>query len=77
MVRDMRNIRYLIKGDYSAEQLAEDLRVQLDINRQNNVRITPVKNRNEVIVQVPEASGSLEEIVGSFMQDYHSGVILE
>lgn len=73
----MRNIRYLIKEGYSAVKLAEDLKVQLDVNRQNHVHITPVEKRNEVIIQVPEANGSLEEIVGSFMQDYQSGVIME
>lgn len=73
----MRNYRFLIKDQFEANSVANDLRVQLDINRFHDVNIAAVGNRNEVIVQVPEANGNLEETVESFMQNYQSGIILE
>jgi hypothetical protein len=76
-VKTLKNFRYLIKGQYVANDVAKDLQVQLDINRFNDVNITAVDNRNEVIVQVHEANDNVEETVESFMQNYQSGVILE
>lgn len=74
----MKNYRYLISDQYQAKNIAEDLRIQLGVNRFNNVNITPVTMRNEVIVQVPDASSlSLETAVNSFMENYQTGVILE
>ncbi|MGM0876286.1 MAG: hypothetical protein ACQEWV_16320 [Bacillota bacterium] len=74
----MRNFRYLISDEFQAASIAEDLRLQLEVNRFNNVNITPVTMRNEVIVQVPEASDLLLEVaVDSFMENYKTGVILE
>ncbi|MFC0271711.1 hypothetical protein ACFFIX_09605 [Metabacillus herbersteinensis] len=74
----MKNYRYLISDQYQAKSIAEDLRIQLEVNRFNNVNITPVTMRNEVIVQVPDASSlSLETAVNSFMESYQTGVILE
>ncbi|WP_174734967.1 hypothetical protein [Mesobacillus harenae] len=73
----MRNLRFLVNEEFKASELAEDLRVQLEVNRFNSVKVLSVDNRNEVIVQLPEANGSLEEAVGSFMESYQSGLILE
>jgi hypothetical protein len=74
----MRNFRYLLSDQFQAANIAEDLRLQLEINRFKNVNITAVTMRNEVIVQVPEASDlSLEVAVDSFMENYKTGVILE
>ncbi len=73
----MKNVRYIIKDDFQADKIAEDLKVQLEVNRQGDVSITSIKNRNEVIVQIPEANDSLEEILSSFMHDYQEGVALE
>ncbi|WP_226666364.1 hypothetical protein [Metabacillus litoralis] len=74
----MRNYRYLVSDKYKAKEIAEDLRVQLDINRYQDVHVKAVNNRNEVIVQVPPASTlALEETVDSFMAEYKTGVILE
>jgi len=76
-VYSLKNFRYLLKDQYAANNVAKDLQVQLDINRFQNVNITAVDNRNEVIVQVHEANENVEETVESFMQNYQSGVILE
>jgi len=76
MVR-MRNIRYLIGDQYDAENVAEDLKLQLEVNRLNHVGIFPVSARNEVIVQIPEDNNTLEEVLGSFMESYKTGEILE
>lgn len=73
----MKNFRYLISDQFKAESLAEDLRIQLEVNRIYHINIVSVNTRNEVIVQVPEANGSLEEVVESFMEGYQNGVILE
>ncbi|HAQ06950.1 MAG TPA: hypothetical protein DCR24_05275 [Bacillus bacterium] len=73
----MRNVRYLINDQFNAHSIAEDLRVQLDVNRFSNINVVAVERRNEVIVQVPEANGSVEEVVDSFMENYQTGVILE
>ncbi|NHM33785.1 hypothetical protein [Neobacillus terrae] len=73
----MKNFRFLIDDEYNAQSLAEDLRVQLDVNRFYNVKIVAVNQRNEVIVQVPEESSFIEETVGSFMKGYQNGIILE
>ncbi|RHW42032.1 hypothetical protein D1B31_05155 [Neobacillus notoginsengisoli] len=73
----MRNVRYLIQNDYSAEEIAEALKLQLEINRYENVSITAVERRNEVIIQIPEDNENLEETLGSFMAGYQDGVILE
>ncbi|PLT29245.1 hypothetical protein [Peribacillus deserti] len=73
----MKNHRYLLKDDFQAEDLAEDLKVQLEVNRFDNYTITPVASRNELIVQVPDAAGDLEDTVDQFMVDYHKGKMLE
>ncbi|WP_043932095.1 hypothetical protein [Bacillus sp. EB01] len=73
----MRNVRYLINDEFEAEEIAEALRLQLDVNRYRDVQITAVDRRNELIVQVPEANDGLEEALGSFMAGYQHGVILE
>ncbi|GLB59046.1 hypothetical protein NCCP133_11790 [Cytobacillus sp. NCCP-133] len=51
--------------------------MQLEINRFNHVKVEAVEQRNEVLVQVPEANGSLEEAVESFMRNYQDGEMLE
>ncbi|MFC3883552.1 hypothetical protein ACFOU2_08540 [Bacillus songklensis] len=73
----MKNLRFLLADQFQAESLAEDLRLQLEINRFEDVKVVPVKDRNEIIVQVPEANGTLEETVDSFMKNYRTGEILE
>jgi hypothetical protein len=73
----MKNFRFLISDQFNAESLAEDLRTQLEVNRLHHVNIVAVNTRNEVIVQVPEANVSLEEVVETFMEGYQTGVILE
>lgn len=73
----MRNFRFLIGDQFEANNVAKDLRVQLDINRFRDINVTAVNSRNEVMVQVPEANGALEETVESFMRGYQKGVILE
>ena len=73
----LRNFRFLIKEQFEANSVANDLRVQLDINRFHDVNISAEDKRNEVTVQIPEANGNLEETIESFMQDYQSGIILE
>lgn len=73
----MRNYRFLIHDQYQANSIAEDLRVQLDINRFKEVNILPVDNRNEVLVQVFESNGAAEETVETFMQDYQKGIVIE
>lgn len=54
----MRNYRFLINDQFQANSIAEDLRVQLDINRFNDVNILSVDNRNEVLVQIFESNGA-------------------
>lgn len=73
----LKNFRFLISDQFNAERLAEDLRTQLEVNRLHHVTIVAVSSRNEVIVQVPEANDSLEEVVEGFMEGYQTGVILE
>ncbi|WP_059170535.1 hypothetical protein [Bacillus sp. FJAT-27445] len=73
----MKNVRYIIQDGYDAENIAEALKVQLSINRFDNIGITAVEQRNELIVQIPENNGPLEETLGSFMAGYQDGVILE
>ncbi|WML44663.1 hypothetical protein [Neobacillus sp. PS3-40] len=73
----MKNFRFLINDQFNAQTIAEDLKVQLDVNRLYDVNIVAVNSRNEVIVQVPEANGTLEEVVESFMDSYQKGIILE
>ncbi|MDZ5471558.1 hypothetical protein SM124_07335 [Bacillus sp. 31A1R] len=73
----MRNIRYLLKDEYTADSIAEDLKVQLEVNRMNHIKITSVNTRNEVIVSLPEGNENLEEVVESFMSGYKTGEILE
>ncbi|WP_409270098.1 hypothetical protein V1499_11685 [Neobacillus sp. SCS-31] len=73
----MKNVRYIIQDGYDAEKIAEALKVQLNVNRFENVGITAVGQRNELIVQIPENNESLEETLGSFMAGYQDGVILE
>jgi hypothetical protein len=74
---NLRNYRFLINDQFQANSIAEDLRVQLDINRFNDVNILSVDNRNELLVQVFESSGATEETVETFMQDYQKGIIIE
>lgn len=74
---NLRSYRFLINDQFQANSIAEDLRVQLDINRFNDVNIFPVDNRNEVLVQVFESTGGAEETVETFMQDYQKGIIIE
>jgi hypothetical protein len=73
----LKNFRYLISREYQADNIAEDLRLQLEINRFNNINVKAVNMRNEVIIQVPDANDSIEEVVESFMENYQTGVILE
>ena len=73
----MRNYRFLINEQFQANSIAQDLRVQLDVNRYSDVNILSVDNRNEVLVQVFESSGGAEEAVETFMQDYQKGIIIE
>jgi|GEM_PF-1503296 len=73
----MRNYRFLINDQFQANSIAEDLRVQLDINRFNDVNILSVDNRNEVLVQIFESNGAAQEAVETFMQDYHKGIVME
>ncbi|PAD66784.1 hypothetical protein CHH83_22215 [Bacillus sp. 7586-K] len=73
----MKNYRYLIQDKFDANSIANDLRVQLNVNRFDNVTIKAVNQRNEVIVQVPDSSDHLEIAVESFMENYQTGVILE
>jgi hypothetical protein len=73
----MRIYRFLINDQFQANSIAEDLRVQLEINRFNDVNILPVDNRNEVLVQVFESNGAAEETVETFMQNYQKGIIIE
>ncbi|MCP8969980.1 hypothetical protein [Ectobacillus ponti] len=73
----MRNLRYLLNNKRDANQLAEDLQVQLEVNRFENVTVVPIPERKELIIQVPEADGALEDTVEAFMSDYKDGLILE
>jgi len=73
----LRNVRYLIQDEFQANQVADDLKVQLDINRMETISITSVESRNEVIVQIPEANESVEEVLSGFMRGYQKGMILE
>jgi menaquinone-dependent protoporphyrinogen IX oxidase len=73
----LRNFRFLIDEKFDANDIAKDLRLQLEINRFHDINIAAVTSRNEVIVQVPNANGELEESVESFMNSYQKGVILE
>jgi hypothetical protein len=73
----MRNYRFLINDQFQANSIAEDLKVQLDMNRFNDVNILSVDNRNEILVQVFEANGAAEQTVESFMQSYQKGIIIE
>jgi hypothetical protein len=73
----MRIYRFLINDQFQANSIADDLRVQLDINRFNDVNIVSVDNRNEILVQVFEANGAAEQTVESFMQNYQKGIIIE
>ena len=73
----MRNFRFPISDQFSADRIAKDLQVQLEINRFKHVNVLAAANRNEVIVQVPEANEGIEEAVESFMKSYQTGVILE
>ncbi|OLS39954.1 hypothetical protein [Bacillus sp. MRMR6] len=73
----MKNFRFLIQDQFEANNIANDLRVQMYINRFHDVNIVAVNQRNEVIVQVHEANENVEETLESFMRDYQSGVILE
>jgi menaquinone-dependent protoporphyrinogen IX oxidase len=73
----VKNFRFLLSDQFQANEIAEDLQVQLEINRFNHVKVTAVEQRNEVLVQVPEANGSLEEAVESFMRNYQDGEVLE
>ena len=73
----MRNYRFLINEQFQANSIAEDLRVQMDVNRFNDVNILSVDNRNEILVQVFESNGAAEETVETFMQDYQKGIVME
>ena len=73
----MKNFRYLISREYEADSIADDLRLQLEINRFNHVNVKAVTVRNEVLVQVPDANDSIEEVVENFMHNYQTGIILE
>ncbi|HWO96601.1 MAG TPA: hypothetical protein VNM45_09740 [Bacillus sp. (in: firmicutes)] len=73
----MKNLRFMLNDDFQAESLAEDLKLQLEINRFRHIKVVPVRDRNEIIVQVPEADGELEDTVELFMQNYKKGEILE
>jgi hypothetical protein len=73
----LKNYRFVLNNQIDASSLAEDLRVQLEVNRFHHVNIVAVVARNEVIVQVPEANGQLEDVVESFMEGYQASIILE
>jgi hypothetical protein len=73
----LKNVRYVLNDEFQAEDVANDLKVQLDINRIHHLTIKSVENRNEVIVQIPEANESTEEVLSGFMKDYQKRTILE
>ncbi|MFB5197844.1 hypothetical protein COJ96_12690 [Bacillus sp. AFS073361] len=73
----MRNYRFLINEQFQANSIAEDLRVQMEVNRFNDVNILSVDNRNEILVQVFELNEAAKETVETFMQDYQKGIIME
>ncbi len=73
----MKNIRYLLLDQFQAKDIAQDLMVQLEVNRIHDVYVTPIDIRNELSIQVPEANEYSEEVIGGFMKDYQKGVILE
>jgi len=73
----MRNYRFLINEQFQANSIAEDLRVQMEVNRFNDVNILSVDNRNEILVQVFESNEAANETVETFMQDYQKGIIME
>lgn len=73
----LKNVRYVLNNEFQADRVASDLRVQLDVSRISNVEIKSVESRNEVIVQIPEANDSVEEVLSGFMKDYHKRIILE
>ncbi|WP_026583377.1 hypothetical protein [Bacillus sp. J33] len=73
----MKNFRFLLNDQFKANEIAEDLQVQLEVNRFNHVKVEAVEQRNEVLVQVPDANGQLEEAVESFMRNYQDGEVLE
>jgi hypothetical protein len=73
----LKYFRFLIQDQFEANNIANDLRVQMYINRFHDVNIVAVDQRNEVIVQVHEANENVEEAVESFMRDYQSDVIFE
>ncbi len=73
----MKNFRFLLNDQFKANEIAEDLQVQLEVNRFNHVKVEAVEQRNEVLVQVPDANEQLEEAVESFMRNYQDGEVLE
>ncbi|PLR79903.1 hypothetical protein CVD25_13205 [Bacillus canaveralius] len=74
----MRNYRYILDKQFQANSVADDLRIQLRMNRMDDdAKVTAVENRNEVLVQVHVGDDSLEEVVSSFMDSYNPNVILE
>ncbi|TYR79322.1 hypothetical protein FZC66_14515 [Priestia megaterium] len=73
----MKNHRYLLKDSLKAEDIAKDLKIQLEVNRLHTVNVFPIAERNEVIVQVADADGTAEDIVDAFMNDYKTGEMLE
>ncbi len=73
----MKNFRYLIPKEYEVNRIAEDLLLQLEVNRLKDVNVKAVIDRNEILIQVKDANDSIEEVVGSFMESYDAGVILE
>ncbi|MFE8699408.1 hypothetical protein ACFYKX_02095 [Cytobacillus sp. FJAT-54145] len=73
----MKIFRFQIDPKFKAQYLAEDLKLQLEVNRHNNVSISSNNHTNEIVVGVPDDGGETGEIVGSFMESYQTGVILE
>lgn len=64
------NIRYNLRSEFEAESIAEDLRLQLDINRFNQVSIESVSQDNQVIIKLPEEHGDMLEVINQFMHNY-------
>ncbi|MBT2637891.1 MULTISPECIES: hypothetical protein [unclassified Bacillus (in: firmicutes)] len=73
----MRNNRYILGEGFEAKAVSDALRLQLDVNRMDHINVVAIEKRNEVIVQVPEASGDLEKVIESFMSSYQTQIIQE
>ncbi|OIK14862.1 hypothetical protein [Bacillus sp. MUM 13] len=73
----MKTYRYMLKESLDAAELAEDLKVQIAVNRFCDVKISHDEHRNEIVVHLPEADGTIEDVVEIFMADYKTGELIE